>query len=108
VRFLEMTHLDLGFVFDTGHANIGNGIKPEFDIMKDRIRSTHVHDNDGKNDTHLFPLISEGGTIDWKETMTMLRSRDGQYPLLLELREVPEMTNPLDQVNRVFDQLETE
>ena len=107
VHFLGLTHLDLGFVFDTGHAHIGHGIEPEFEIMKERIRSTHVHDNDGQSDGHLFPL-SEGGTIDWKKTMTLLRSRDGQYPLLLELKEVAEMANPLDQVNRVFDQLESE
>jgi sugar phosphate isomerase/epimerase len=107
VHFLGLTHLDLGFVFDTGHAHIGPGIEPEFDIMKERIRSTHVHDNDGQSDLHLFPLLSAGGTIDWKKTMALLRSRDGQYPLLLELKEVPEMANPLDQVNRVFDQLES-
>ncbi len=38
--------------------------------MKDRIRSLHVHDNDGEKDSHLFPLIAEGGTIDWKQTMS--------------------------------------
>lgn len=108
MHFLELTHLDLNFVFDTGHAHIGNGVEQEFDIMKERIRSTHVHDNDGETDGHLFPLIGEGGTIDWKKTMALLRSREGQYPLLLELREVPDMANPLDQVQRVFDQLEAE
>ena len=108
MHFLELTHLDLYFVFDTGHAHIGNGIEPEFDIMKERIRSTHVHDNDGESDGHLFPFLGEGGTIDWKKTMSLLRSRESQYPLLLELREVPDMSNPLDQVNRVFDRLESE
>src|SRR5580692_5529263 len=54
--FLELTHLDLHFVFDVGHANIRGGVEAEFDIMRDRIRSTHVHDNDGKADKHLFPL----------------------------------------------------
>ena len=108
MQFLELTHLDLNFVFDTGHANIGNGIEPEFEVMKERIRSTHVHDNDGKNDSHLFPFLAEGGTIDWKKTMSLLRSRDGQFPLLLELKEVADMSGPLDQVNRVFDQLESQ
>jgi sugar phosphate isomerase/epimerase len=107
-HFLAVTHLDLGFIFDTGHAHLGAGVVPEFDLMQERIRSTHVHDNDGKSDTHLFPLVSEGGTIDWKKTMELLRSRDGQYPLLLELKEVAEMTNPLDQVNRVFERLESQ
>jgi sugar phosphate isomerase/epimerase len=108
MHFLEMTHLGLNFVFDTGHAHMGPGVAPEFDIMKERIRSTHVHDNDGKNDSHLFPLISQGGTIDWKRTMELLRSRPGQFPLVLELREVPDMASPLEHVNRVFDELEAQ
>ena len=66
--------------------------------MKTRIRSTHVHDNDGKDDQHLFPFCREGGTIDWKQTMELLASRPEQYPLLLELKEVPEMANPLELV----------
>jgi len=108
MHFLDLTHLDLNFVFDTGHAHMGRGIAPEFDVMKQRIRSTHVHDNDGKNDSHLFPLIGDGGTIDWKKTMELMKSRPGQFPLVLELREVADMTNPLEQVNRVFDGLESQ
>jgi sugar phosphate isomerase/epimerase len=74
--------------------------------MRDRIRSLHVHDNNGKDDQHLFPM-AEGGTIDWTRTMELLRSRPGQYPLLLELREVTDLQNPLDEINRVFDRLES-
>ena len=46
----------------SGHANIGDGVEAAFEMMKERIRSTHMHDNDGKADKHLFPLIGEGGT----------------------------------------------
>jgi sugar phosphate isomerase/epimerase len=106
MTFVQLTHLDLRFVFDVGHAHLGAGVEHEFEIMKDRIRSTHVHDNDGKSDSHLFPLLAEGGTVDWTKTMELLRSRAGQYPLLLELREVETMEAPLDCVNRVFDRLE--
>jgi sugar phosphate isomerase/epimerase len=104
--FLGVTHLDMGFVFDTGHANIMEGVEHEFELMKERIRSTHIHDNNGKEDKHLFPMVAEGGTVDWRKTMTLLRSRKEQYPLLLELKEVPGMEHPLDEVNRVFDRLE--
>ena len=38
--------------------------------------------------------------------MELLNSRPGQYPLLLELREVPEMEHPIDEVAKVFDNLE--
>ncbi|MEO7650184.1 MAG: sugar phosphate isomerase/epimerase family protein [Bryobacteraceae bacterium] len=105
-HFLDVTHLDLKFVFDTGHAHIGGGVESEFAIMRDRIRSTHVHDNDGEADSHLFPTLAEGGTIDWRKTMSLLRSRPGQYPLMLEVREVAGMNHTLDEVNRVFDNLE--
>jgi sugar phosphate isomerase/epimerase len=103
--FNNITHLNLNYVFDTGHAHIGAGIEHEFEIMKDRIRSLHVHDNNGVEDQHLFPM-SEGGTIDWARTMDLFRSRPGQYPLLLELREVSDMAHPLSEMNRVFDKLE--
>lgn len=105
-HFLRVTHLDLNFVFDVGHANIGGGVESEFEIMKDRIRSLHIHDNDGQEDKHLFPFLSELGTVNWPKTMDTLRTRPDQYPLLLELKEVPDMEHPLDAVNEVYDRLE--
>lgn len=106
--FLELTHLRLNFCFDVGHANINGGVAAAFEIMKDRIRSTHLHDNDRKSDIHLFPFFGEGGTVDWKNTMELLRSRPAQYPLLLELREVPEFALPqcFETVKKIFEKLE--
>ncbi len=102
--FLELTHLDLNFVFDAGHARLGEGVEAAFTVMQDRIRSTHIHDNDGQADRHLFPLLAEGGSIDWKNTMNLLRSRPDQYPLLLELKEAPPLS--LADAVEVFDRLE--
>ncbi len=106
LQFNELTHLNLNFAFDTGHAHMNEGIETAFNLMKDKIRSTHVHDNDRENDAHLFPFASQGGTINWKETMQLLRSREDRYPLLLELKEHAEFTNPLETVKQVFDRLE--
>jgi len=105
--FNERTHLDLNFCLDVGHANMNEGVDAAYRIMKDRIRSTHIHDNNGIEDKHLFPFASEGGTIDWNRTMDLLRSGEDQYPLLLELREAPDMAHPLDAVKQVFDRLES-
>jgi sugar phosphate isomerase/epimerase len=107
VAFLNSTHLPIDFVFDTGHAHIMGGVEPAFQMMQARIRSTHVHDNDGEQDSHLFPSKDRPGGIKWKETMHLLRSRQDQYPLLLELREVPDMEHPLDEIRSVFDRLES-
>jgi len=107
VAFVGATHLPLRFVFDTGHAHIMNSVEREFELMKRRIVSTHVHDNNGEDDVHLFPSHDRPGGIDWKQTMDLLRSCGDQFPLLLELREVPEMSHPLDEIRRVFDRLES-
>ncbi|MCL4401966.1 MAG: sugar phosphate isomerase/epimerase [Acidobacteria bacterium] len=108
MTLLELTHLDLGFCFDVGHAHLNEGVEPAFSVMKDRIRSTHVHDNNGEEDKHLFPFLSAGGTVDWKMAMELLRTGADRFPLLLELKETPEIKNPLDAVNQIFDRLENE
>ncbi|MGE5569144.1 MAG: sugar phosphate isomerase/epimerase family protein [Rhodospirillales bacterium] len=105
VYFLNETHLPLGLCLDVGHAHMCEGVETAFELMKDRIRSTHIHDNDGSNDAHLFPTV-DGGTVDWKKTMDLLRSRPDQYPLLLELKENPEHKNPLETCMQIFDRLE--
>jgi sugar phosphate isomerase/epimerase len=101
--FLAQTHLNLNYCFDAGHAHMGNGIAEEFDLMKERIRSTHLHDNDGQDDLHQFPTR---GAIDWRATMALLRSRAGQYPLLLELKAVAGMEHPAEEAKRAADELD--
>ncbi len=99
-QFVKLTHLENGFCFDTGHAHIMEGVERAFNRMQERIRSTHLHDNDGQEDLHLFPAE---GTIDWKKTMELLRTRPAQYPMLLEVREVDGMADPIGEVMRVFE-----
>jgi sugar phosphate isomerase/epimerase len=108
LQFKELTHLNLNFVFDTGHAHMNEGVENAFDLMKDKIRSTHIHDNDGKSDSHIFPVVGQGGTIDWQKAMQLLRSRGDQFPLLLELKERPDITNPLEAVKEIFERLESQ
>ena len=108
LQFEELTHVGLNYAFDTGHANMAEGVEAAFDMMKERIRSTHVHDNNGRDDVHLFPLVADGGSIDWKNTMKLLRSRATHFPLLLELKEKPEYTNPLESARLAFERLEAQ
>ncbi len=105
--FLGQTHLDLNFCFDTGHANLMGGVEHDFKLMQDRVRSLHVHDNDGVKDAHLFPTLVQGGTIPWAKVMPMLRAREHQYPLLLELKESPDFPQPLESIPRIFKNLES-
>ena len=39
--------------------------------------------------------------------MEVLRSRGDQYPLMLELKEVPDRKHQIDDVPEIFDRLES-
>ena len=73
---------DLGICFDTGHAHIMSSVHQAFGVMEERIRSTHVHDNQRDRDSHLWP--GEGNT-DWEQTIESLRSAQHAPPMLLEI-----------------------
>ncbi len=100
--FLQLTHLNLNYCFDVGHAHMNTGVEAEFEAMKDRIRSTHIHDNNGQEDQHLFP---PAGSIDWQRAMRLLTSRPDQFPLVLELREQPGLENPIEEARRTASEL---
>jgi sugar phosphate isomerase/epimerase len=102
-EFLAQTHLNLGYCFDVGHAQMSRGIAYEFDLMKDRIKTTNIHDNDGKTDQHLFP---GKGIIDWPKAMALLQSRGEQLPLMLELSDTGTMEHPVDEARRSIEKLE--
>jgi sugar phosphate isomerase/epimerase len=73
---------DLGVCFDTGHAHIMGTVHQAFGVLESRIRSTHVHDNAGHRDSHLWP---GDGTVDWEQTMQLLRSAPHGPALLMEI-----------------------
>jgi sugar phosphate isomerase/epimerase len=101
--FNNITHMNLNFCFDSGHANLMEGVGNSFDLMKPRIRSVSLHDNDGKDDLHLYP---QAGTIHWRRLMTKLRTLEPAVPLLLEVKERAGVARPLDELRRAFDALE--
>ena len=100
--FLDETHLNLNFCFDAGHAHMHSSVQDQFEQMASRIRSTHLHDNNGKEDSHLLP---GNGTIDWRKTIELLTSKPDQYPLLLELKEPPGAEHPVEEARASMDLL---
>src|SRR5581483_1490794 len=72
IDFIHTSHFDdVGVCFDVGHAHLMSNVPEAFEILKDHIRSTHIHDNQKDKDSHLWP---GNGSIDWAETMKLLRS----------------------------------
>ena len=93
---------DIGVCFDVGHAHMAPGISQAFETLKDSIHTTHVHDNHGERDEHLWP---GGGTIDWKETMTLLRTAPNVPALVLEIEGV-EGENVAEKMAEGYQKLE--
>jgi len=104
-HFNQITHLNLNFCFDSGHAHLSEGVENALDMMKRGVRMAHLHDNNGKWDQHLFPLAPEG-SIPWRRLMTRLRALPAECPLTIEVHDRPELPNPLDAIRRTFDALE--
>jgi sugar phosphate isomerase/epimerase len=103
VEMIRGAHFDdVGVCFDFGHAHMMGTVREGFEILRNHIRSTHVHDNDKLKDSHLWP---GQGTIDWKEAMDLLRSAPQTPPLLMELNE-DEKVNSLEKLAETFDKLE--
>jgi sugar phosphate isomerase/epimerase len=100
VEFIQITHFDdIGICFDVGHAHIMSTVEQAFETMKAHIRSTHVHDNSRDRDSHLWP---GNGSIDWKQTMELLRSAPHTPPLLFEI-EADEKVNPVEKMKETFE-----
>jgi sugar phosphate isomerase/epimerase len=100
--FLGETHLNLGYCFDVGHAHMTGRLENEFELMKNRIRSTHLHDNNGKEDEHKFP---GEGTLNWKKAVKLLRSLADELPMVLELKEQPRMEGLITEAKKAADKL---
>ncbi len=83
-KFIAETRLhDLRLCFDTGHAHMEDGVLKSFELMRDLVITTHVHDNHGDKDEHLLPYE---GTIDWEAALKILPA---SLPVVLELKEPP-------------------
>ena len=102
VEFIKLAHFDdVGVCFDFGHAHLMSNVSEAFEILKNHIQSTHVHDNKRDKDTHLWP---GAGSIDWKQAMELLRSAPHTPPLLLEV-EADEKINPVEKMGKTFEEL---
>jgi sugar phosphate isomerase/epimerase len=103
-HFIADTHLhDLRLCFDTGHAHIEDGVEVSFDAMRERVATTHIHDNHGEKDEHLLPYE---GTIDWDAALAAIATAPQPVAFVLELAEQPGGAPTLDQIRSTFDKLE--
>lgn len=108
--FLEASHLDdVGICFDSGHAHMpdylfgGGGVAAAWEILGPRVRSTHLHDNRGSTDDHLWP---GDGTIAWNEFTPLLAARGEELTWLLEVGDHGGGADPTPQLQAAAQRLQ--
>jgi sugar phosphate isomerase/epimerase len=69
---------DVGICYDTGHSHL-----LETDHSLDRIDTTHIHDNNGVDDEHLWPFQ---GTMNWPALIEKLMIAEYKGPFIFEAR----------------------
>jgi sugar phosphate isomerase/epimerase len=77
----ELDEPELALALDTGHAHITSSAPAETIAAGQLLRTTHVHDNEGRQDTHHPPGL---GTIDWPSWVAALDAIDYRGPVMLE------------------------
>lgn len=77
----ELNHAKLALALDTGHANLTASAREETLAAGPLLATTHVHDNNGRQDSHLPP---GHGTIDWPAWGDALDAIGYSGPIMLE------------------------
>lgn len=72
---------ELALALDTGHAHMSLDVTAETVAAGGLLRTTHVHDNNGRQDVHLPP---GHGTIDWDSWASALAQIGYEGPIMLE------------------------
>lgn len=72
VEILHTGHFkDIGVCLDVGHAHLREGVAASMGELAPLLRTTHLHDNHGERDEHLWP---GEGTIAWDEVWSGLKA----------------------------------
>lgn len=91
-----------GFCYDVGHANVvGNRIEADLKLLGKRLKTLHIHDNDGRVDKHMLPFTQTDAkyapTTDWEGFLRGLKAIEYEGPLNFETF-ASVMTMPLPMV----------
>ncbi len=74
----------VGICLDTGHAHMTGDVVGQILTAGRAIRTTHVHDNFGDADSHLYPYE---GSVDWHAALRAFRTVGFEGPYVLETRK---------------------
>jgi sugar phosphate isomerase/epimerase len=97
----------IGVCFDTGHAHCNGDMRGVFEVVKDRIITFHLADNDGVGDLHFQPPY---GTINWIDFVSIFRTMELPYRDFMTVEAPPwpgsSYRQLIDQVSALLNNLE--
>jgi sugar phosphate isomerase/epimerase len=84
---------NIGLCFDIGHANLLGDIDSFLEVFSNEIIHIHIHDNDGKEDSHL--PVGEG-SIKWKNFLDWLEKAKYKGWIVFENYDVSDVKRGID------------
>ena len=99
----ELEGLDVGICLDYGHANLMGDLSDAIETVSGHLWTTHVHDNDGRNDDHRVPFA---GRIDWDAAMMETQKIGYDGVLMFEVADTGDPMEVLRRTVKARERLE--
>lgn len=94
----------LGICMDVGHARILGDVVEAIETCSGHVITTHLHDNDGTNDSHLVP---GQGVIDWGAAMLAFQKVGYEGAWIFELAMTAERRPVLERAAKARERFES-
>ena len=108
LEIVRVGHFEtVGACFNIAHAHLSpeqstDGILPGLELLKPRIATLHLSDNDGRLDQHLWPGSVEKNGIDFPKIVPSMGTLPPKTPWILEIAH--DTNEDLDAITRHFTQ----
>jgi sugar phosphate isomerase/epimerase len=105
VRLLEedLPGTGVGICLDFGHALLLGDVVDAVECVAGHLIATHVHDNDGRADSHLVPFE---GQIDWSTALMAIQKIGYEGTLLFEVADTSTPREVLEKTRRACARFE--
>jgi sugar phosphate isomerase/epimerase len=92
-----------GICLDFGHAHLMGDVADTIETAAEHVITTHVHDNNGRDDAHLAPYL---GSIDWDLALIAMQKIGYSGAYLFELADTGAPTAVLEEARRARQRFE--
>ena len=99
----QLDGVDVGVCLADGHANLRGDLSDAIETVSGHLWTTHVHDNDGRNDDHRVPFA---GRIDWDAAIMETQKIGYDGVLMFEVADTGDALEVLKRAVKARERLE--